>query len=183
MPISPAFNTWRVRYGDGTSDANHGADGWAIGSETSSAPRPRWHLEHPSTLVYFEKLPIWGGVGHRPGDYLPNSVDVLWSESAEGTPSGSGPQWRPSPIPGDATRIELTCPDNPDADGTAIFDLRHRLCLMYKLRHRGERQWGFVVDALLIGDGSDWRSTPATPGRDRSSPGAGVTPAGSERPR
>lgn len=156
MTISPAFNTWRARYGDGTSDANHGADGWAIGSETSSAPRPRWHLDHPSTLVYFEKLPIWGGVGHRPGDYLPNSVDVLWPESAQAPPPGSAPHWQPSPTPGEMARIELTCPDAPDADGTAIFDLRHRLRLKYELRHRGERQWGFVVDALRIGDGSDW---------------------------
>lgn len=170
MDISPAFNTWHVEYDRRPSDSNYGQDGWTAGSEFSSIPMPRFHTDHPSVLVYFEKLPIWGGIRRLPEDYLPSSTEVLWAEfsgapaefafspcDADDTSSAEFPTWEVSSTPGDVARIELKHPNYPDADGTAIFDLKHRLCLFYELRFGGEPQQKIVVDAVRIGDDSPWR--------------------------
>ncbi|MFD5867734.1 hypothetical protein ACFWGD_03830 [Corynebacterium sp. NPDC060344] len=170
MEISPAFNTWAVTFEHSVADANLGADGRLMGSEKSPTPMPRAHIQHPSTLVYFEQLPMWGGHGHHPPEYLPSSSSVVWTETAHRSGRPTTPEntdgsqsnlaamdWRPIPSPGDFARIELTSPDHPDADGTAIFDLRHRMCLFFELRYQGEPRSQLVVDAARIGDSSEWR--------------------------
>lgn len=146
LDIAPAFNTWETEYERSPADANHGPGGLISESGSSAGPMPRAHIKHPSSLVYFERFPMWGGIRHNPDDYLPGPVEVLWQETAEATPDE--PDWHTSPTPGDVTRVNLTNGAHPDLDGTAVFDLRRRLCLFFEIRHSGEPSYRLVVDAL-----------------------------------
>lgn len=146
LDIAPAFNTWETEYEYSPSDANHGPNGQVSGSERSPGPMPRAYIQHPSSLIYYEQFPMWGGIRHNADDYLPGAVQVLWQESAE---RGAGePDWQASPTPGALARIDLTNSTHPDSDGTAVFDLRERLCLFFEIRHSGEPSYQLVVDAM-----------------------------------
>lgn len=154
MEISPVYNTWHVEYEGGFSDTNLGRAGRVSGSERSAGPIPRGHLQHPSNLIYYDHLPIWGGIGHSPDNLLPGAVDVLWQETAAA--SEGGPEWRMADTPGDLARIELTCPTDPDSEGTAIFDLRRRMCLLYERRYQGETYFRMLVDAVKQDNHQAW---------------------------
>ena len=146
LDIAPAFNTWETEYEHSPSDANYGPDGQMSGSERSSGPMPRARIQHPSSLIYYERFPMWGGIRHNADDYLPGAVQVLWQESAE---IGAGdPDWQASPTPGDLARMDLTNSADPASDGTAIFHLRHQVCLFFEIRHSGEPSYQLVVDAM-----------------------------------
>lgn len=146
LEIAPAFNTWKAEYEHSPPDANYGPGGRLSGSERSAGPMPRAHTRHPSSLIYFEQFPMWGGIRHHSDDYLPGTVEVLWQESAERGPDE--PDWQASPTPGTVARINLTNSENPDSDGTAIFDLQHQICLYFEIRHLGEPSYQLVVDGM-----------------------------------
>lgn len=146
LDIAPAFNTWETLYELSPPDANLGPGGMVSGSERSSRPMPRAHIQHPSSLIYYEQFPIWGGVRHVYDDYLPGIVDVLWQESAAMGPGE--PEWHCSPTPGPVARINLVNGENPELHGTAIFDLQHQICLFFEIRYAGEPSDQLVVDAM-----------------------------------
>lgn len=154
MDISPVYNTWNVEYESGHSDANLGRAGHISGFESSTVPSPRANLHHPSTLIYYDHMPIWGRRGLLPDDYLPGSVAVLGHEVAPAT--RGEPDWQAEEGAGDLARIELVRPEVPGADGTAIFDLSLRMCLFYELRYQGEPHFRFHVDAVKQGEESMW---------------------------
>lgn len=151
LDISPVFNTWEARYEDGRFDANLGREGMVSGDERSDGPMPRSYIQHPSSLVYFDSFPMWGGNRYVDENLLPGSVDVLWQESAP--ISDSDPQWVADTRPGGLARIHLTCPDIPEVSGTAVFDLNRRLCLLYETRYRGETDFRMSVDAIRTDTG------------------------------
>ena len=154
MDISPAFNTWNVEYEGGHCDTNFGRGGRVNGFEGSTVPMPRANLHHPSSLIYYDHLPIWGGRNHLSDDYLPGTVAVLCHEVAPATKGEL--EWRAEDGPGELARIELVCPAVPGADGTAIFDLSLRMCLFYELRYQGEPEFRMLVDAVKQGEESMW---------------------------
>ena len=96
--------------------------------------------------MYIERFAVWGGIRHHADDFSPGTVEVLWQEVAEAT-SGEL-DWQLSPTPGDVARINLTNSAYPDSDGTAVFDLRRRVCLFFEIRHAGEPDYRLVVDTL-----------------------------------
>lgn len=146
LDIAPAYNTWQTEYEHSPPDANHGPDGQVSGSARSAGPMPRAHIQHPSSLVYYERFPMWGGIRHSSDDYLPGTVEVLWQESAE---AGSGePDWQVSPTPETVARIDLTNSAHPESDGTAVSDLRDQVCLFFEIRHFGEPSYRLVVDGM-----------------------------------
>ncbi|MCT2060488.1 hypothetical protein [Dietzia cinnamea] len=146
LDIAPAFNTWETVYEFRPPDANLGPGGMITGSERSGGPMPRAHIRHPSSLVYYEQFPIWGGIRHVSDDYLPGDVDVLWQESA--AMDTGEPDWHRSPTPGPVARISLINGENPKLDGTAIFDLQRQICLFFEIRYAGEPDYQLVVDAM-----------------------------------
>lgn len=154
MDISPVYNSWHVEYGSGFCEANLGRDGQIVGHERSAVPMPRAHFQHPSNLVFYDNLPIWGGRGHTAEDYLPGRVEVLWHETAPATTGQPG--WRMDKLPGALARIELVCPASPDAGGTAIFQLSRRLCLYYELRYQGASDFRMLVDAVKADPQAEW---------------------------
>ncbi|AGF72862.1 hypothetical protein A605_09300 [Corynebacterium halotolerans YIM 70093 = DSM 44683] len=81
-------------------------------------------------------------------------MDVLWQETTPVTHVEL--QWRQSEAPGDLARIELACPTDLDFEGTAIFDLRRRMCLFHELHHRGEIDFRILVDAVRQDQQAAW---------------------------
>jgi hypothetical protein len=146
LDIAPAFNTWETEYEHSPSDANHGPNGQRSGSERSPGPMPRAFIQHPSSLIYYEQFPMWGGIRHNADDYLPGAVHVLWQETA--AMEAGEPDWQASPTPGALARIDITNNAHPDSDGTAVFDLRDQVCLFFEIRHSGEPSYRLVVDAM-----------------------------------
>lgn len=126
MNISPAYNTWNVEYEGGHCDANFGRGGQVNGFESSTVPIPRANLHHPSSLIYYDRLPIWGRRDHISDDYVPGTVAVLSHEVAPAT--RGQPEWRSKEGPGDFARIELVCPDAsaPPTDFTLTPRHGHR---------------------------------------------------------
>jgi len=107
---------------------------------------PRAFIQHPSSLIYYEQFPMWGGIRHNADDYLPGAVHVLWQETA--AMEAGEPDWQASPTPGALARIDITNNAHPDSDGTAVFDLRDQVCLFFEIRHSGEPSYRLVVDAM-----------------------------------
>ncbi len=154
MEISPAYNTWHVEFEGGSSDTNLGRSGRVSGGERSRGPIPRANLGHPSNLVFYDALPIWGGIRHQPDHLLPGAVDVLWQETA--VMAEGEPQWQASDTPGDLARIELSCAADRTFKGTVIVDLRLRMCLFYEQRYREKVYLRLVVDAISQDQHRSW---------------------------